>query len=218
MPRLWRTKLWSDKLANAHFWTGTIGILLYVLAMYNSGITQGLMWRAFDEAGNLMYPEFIETVVQVIPMYWVRLIGGLLYLGGVVMMMANMYMTIRSAPDELPDPAFAAPRQPMNYGHGDGSGDGTSEQAPEPAPARARTATESDPVPTEADDTPATKKASLPGSKKAEDSGTKKAEGPGSKKAEGPGTKKAQLPGSKKAKGPDASDDADDEDNEDDAS
>ena len=126
LPRLWRTKLWSPKLANAHFWTGTIGILLYVLAMYNSGITQGLMWRAFDEAGNLMYPEFIETVVQVIPMYWVRLIGGLMYLGGVVMLMINMYMTIRSAPDELPDPAFAAPRQPVAYGSGDGAGDGSA--------------------------------------------------------------------------------------------
>jgi cbb3-type cytochrome c oxidase subunit I len=204
LPRLWRTKIWSDKLANAHFWTGTIGILLYVLAMYNSGITQGLMWRAFDEAGNLMYPEFIETVVQVIPMYWVRLIGGLLYLGGVFMMMFNMYMTIRSAPDELPDPAFAAPRQPVHYG----AGDGASEQAPEPAPARARTATEPENVPTDADSgsdadsasaaaqRPGTKKPNLPGSTKPDGPGTKSADGPGTKKPEGPGTKKAQLPGS----------------------
>ena len=79
-PRLWRTPLWSQKLANAHFWIGTIGILLYVLAMYASGVTQGLMWRAFDSAGRLMYPDFTETVVQVIPMYWVRLIGGSMYL------------------------------------------------------------------------------------------------------------------------------------------
>ena len=202
LPRLWRTKIWSDKLANAHFWTGTIGILLYVLAMYNSGITQGLMWRAFDEAGNLMYPEFIETVVQVIPMYWVRLIGGLLYLGGVFMMMFNMYMTIRSAPDELPDPAFAAPRQPMHYG----AGDGASEQAPEPAPARARTATETENVPTKAGSEagseagtaqrPGTKKPNLPGTTKPDGPGTKSADGSGTKKPEGPGTKKAQLPGS----------------------
>jgi cbb3-type cytochrome c oxidase subunit I len=220
LPRLWRTEIWSPKLANAHFWTGTIGILLYVLAMYNSGITQGLMWRAFDEAGNLMYPEFIETVVQVIPMYWVRLIGGLLYLGGVGLMMINMYMTIRSAPDELPDPAFAAPRRPVRYGHGDGAGDGagdgTSEQAPEPALARVRTATESEVVPTDAtpdagtsdadarDASTGTKKAQLPGTQKPKGPGTKKPKGPGTKKAQGPGTKKPDGPGTKKAQGPDA--------------
>jgi hypothetical protein len=187
--------------------------------MYNSGITQGLMWRAFDEAGNLMYPEFIETVVQVIPMYWVRLIGGLMYLGGVVLMMINMYMTIRSAPDELPDPAFAAPRQPMAYGSGDGAGDGSatpanaaSEQVPQPAPARARTTTERESVPTEASSdadasaSMGTKKAQLPGTKKPDGPGTKKAEGPKTKNAQGPGAKKAQLPGSDSSEDDDASD------------
>jgi cbb3-type cytochrome oxidase subunit 1 len=109
LPRLWRTGLWSERLATTHFWVGTIGMLLYVFAMYTSGITQGLMWRAFDEAGRLLYPDFMETVVQIIPMYWVRFVGGLLYLAGVVMLLVNVLMTIRSAPDELPDPAFAMP-------------------------------------------------------------------------------------------------------------
>jgi cbb3-type cytochrome c oxidase subunit I len=109
LPRLWRTELWSKKLANAHVWVGTLGILLYVLAMYNSGITQGLMWRAFDETGRLMYPDFMETVVQIIPMYWMRLVGGTLYFGGVLMMGFNVFMTIRKAPKHLPDPAFALP-------------------------------------------------------------------------------------------------------------
>ncbi len=110
LPRLWRTKLWSEKLATAHFWTGTIGMLLYVMAMYTAGVTQGLMWRAFDEAGRLMYPDFMETVIQIVPMYWVRLIGGTLYLTGVILMGFNMVMTIRSAPAHLPDPAFALPK------------------------------------------------------------------------------------------------------------
>ncbi|HEX7071802.1 MAG TPA: cytochrome-c oxidase, cbb3-type subunit I, partial [Rhodothermales bacterium] len=109
LPRLWRTPLWSPRLANAHFWIGTIGILLYVLAMYSAGITQGLMWRAFDESGRLLYPDFIETVIQIVPMYWVRLIGGLMYLSGVVMMGINLFKTIRSAPRQLSDPSFVVP-------------------------------------------------------------------------------------------------------------
>jgi cbb3-type cytochrome c oxidase subunit I len=111
LPRLWRSDLWSPRLANAHFWVGTIGMLLYVFAMYTAGITQGLMWRDFDEAGRLTYPDFMETVVQIIPMYWVRLIGGLMYLAGVVMMGVNMIQTIRRAPKRLPDPTFALPRR-----------------------------------------------------------------------------------------------------------
>ncbi len=110
MPRLWRTKLWSDRLANTHFWIGTIGMLLYVMAMYSAGVTQGLMWRAFDEAGRLLYPDFMETVVQIVPMYWVRMIGGLLYLTGVVLMLYNMWKTIQTAPKHLPDPSVAVPK------------------------------------------------------------------------------------------------------------
>ena len=124
-PRLWRTPLWSNKLATWHFWIGTIGILLYVLAMYTSGITQGLMWRATDDAGRLLYPDFIETVVQVIPMYWVRLIGGTMYLVGVVFMMVNLFMTMRKAPKQLPDPAVAVPRR-----LGAETGDGQNTPAP----------------------------------------------------------------------------------------
>ena len=111
LPRLWRTPLWSDRLANAHFWVGTIGMLLYVISMYTAGVTQGLMWRAFDETGRLAYPDFMETVVQIIPMYWVRVVGGTLYLTGVLMMGYNMYRTIRLAPKDLPDPAYAVPAQ-----------------------------------------------------------------------------------------------------------
>jgi cbb3-type cytochrome c oxidase subunit I len=111
LPRLWRTELWSEKLANTHFWVGTIGMLLYVMALYSAGITQGLMWRAFDESGLLLYPDFMETVVQIVPMYWVRLVGGTMYLVGVILMGINMWKTIQSAPKELPDPAFATPKE-----------------------------------------------------------------------------------------------------------
>jgi hypothetical protein len=189
-----------------------------------SGITQGLMWRAFDEAGRLMYPEFIETVTQVVPMYWVRLIGGLLYLGGVVMLMVNAWMTIRSAPKELPDPAYAAPVAPVHSG-GDGrpgaapaSGDGTEERKDdlvEVAPsesADASAAAGSDAPGTKKPAGPGTKKPDGPGTKKPDGPGTKKPDGPGTKKPEGPGTKNAQGPGTKKPDGPPSLRETDDED------
>ena len=109
VPKLWRTELWSQKLATAHFWVGTIGMLIYVMSMYTAGITQGLMWRAFNEAGRLLYPDFMETVVQIVPMYWGRLVGGTLYLVGAVLLMYNMFKTIKAAPDDLSDPVFEAP-------------------------------------------------------------------------------------------------------------
>jgi cytochrome c oxidase cbb3-type subunit I/II len=92
-PRLFQTKLWSQKLANAHFWIGTLGILFYIVPIYAAGVTQGLMWRAFDETGRLAYPDFVETVTNLLPMYWVRVFGGSLYVAGVLMCFANMLMT-----------------------------------------------------------------------------------------------------------------------------
>ena len=98
LPRLYQTPLYSKKLAELHFWIGTFGIILYVVAIYSAGVTQGLMWRAFDETGRLMYPDFIETVVRLLPMYWVRVVGGSLYLVGVCMMAWNIFMTWRTRP------------------------------------------------------------------------------------------------------------------------
>lgn len=108
-PRLWQTKLHSTRLANAHFWLATVGILLYIVAMYSAGITQGLMWRAFDETGRLMYPDFMETVVAIVPMYWVRLIGGSIYLFATCLGGYNLIMTARSAPKTLDDPEAIVP-------------------------------------------------------------------------------------------------------------
>ena len=94
VPRLYNTKLWSTKLATAHFWVGTIGIVLYITAMWITGVTQGLMWKAFTPEGTLQY-SFIETVKVLKPYYWVRAFGGILYLSGVLMMAYNLLMTAR---------------------------------------------------------------------------------------------------------------------------
>ena len=93
IPRLYGTKLYSPKMANAHFYIGTFGILLYVAAMWTSGITQGLMWRAVDANGALQYPSFVETLDAIRPMYWMRLIGGTAYLIGMIMMAYNLAKT-----------------------------------------------------------------------------------------------------------------------------
>jgi cytochrome c oxidase cbb3-type subunit I/II len=93
VPRLYGRELWSRRLADTHFWLGTFGILLYVVSMWVSGITQGLMWRAVDASGALVYPNFIETVNAVKPMYWMRFVGGSMYLVGMVMMAYNLGKT-----------------------------------------------------------------------------------------------------------------------------
>ena len=99
MPKLWDTKIYSQKLIEWHFWLATIGIILYIVAMWISGITQGLMWRTFDEFGNLQY-SFAESVVAMMPFYAMRAIGGMFFLTGTVLMTFNMFMTIRQGKRE----------------------------------------------------------------------------------------------------------------------
>jgi cytochrome c oxidase cbb3-type subunit I len=94
IPKLWNTQIFSVKLINAHFWLATIGTLLYITAMWISGISQGLMWRAFDEFGNLQY-SFVESVAAMHPFYAMRAIGGMFFLTGMVLMAINIYMTVR---------------------------------------------------------------------------------------------------------------------------
>ncbi len=96
VPRLWGTKLYSTSWGNIHFWMGTLGIVLYMGSMWVAGITQGLMWRAYTPEGLLQYPNFIETVVAIKPMYWFRFIGGTLYLLGFILMIVNLALTIKS--------------------------------------------------------------------------------------------------------------------------
>lgn len=95
-PRLWNTKLYSIKLADFHFWIGMIGILFYVASMWVSGITQGLMLNAVSEDGVLKNPNFLDTVNAIMPMMHLRLLGGLLYLAGFVIMAYNIFKTIFS--------------------------------------------------------------------------------------------------------------------------
>ena len=96
-PRLWNVPLFSKSLANWHFWLGLIGILFYTAAMWVSGITQGLMLNATTEGGNVLaYPSFIETVNAIMPMYHLRMLGGILYLVGFIIMGYNLYRTIRA--------------------------------------------------------------------------------------------------------------------------
>jgi len=115
MPRLFQTELYSKKLCAAHFWFGTIGMVLYVLAIYAAGITQGLMWRAFDANGRLAYPDFIETVVVLIPMYWIRVVGGLLYLTGAIIGLYNMIKTWQARPEKYEEPVHYAPALSKSY-------------------------------------------------------------------------------------------------------
>lgn len=98
VPRVWKTKLHSQSLATTHFWLATIGIVLYIVAMWASGITQGLMWRAVDEGGQLQYGNFMDTVLQLMPFYWIRLVGGLMYLTGMLICGFNILKTISAAP------------------------------------------------------------------------------------------------------------------------
>ena len=94
VPRLWSTKLWSIRLAEIHFWIATVGILMYVVSMWVSGVSQGLFWRALDADGFLKYPDFIEGLVASRAMYQMRLIGGLLFFGSYILGMVNLFATI----------------------------------------------------------------------------------------------------------------------------
>lgn len=101
VPRVWHRPLHSVQLATTHFWLATVGIVLYVVAMWVSGITQGLEWRATDADGLLTYPAFIDTVRTLIPFYWIRFFGGTMYLLGLVLMAWNFYRTTQGPASEV---------------------------------------------------------------------------------------------------------------------
>lgn len=96
IPKLYNTKLHSVKLASFHFWIATLGMLFYAIPLYWAGITQGLMWKEFTADGFLKYPLFLETVLQIVPMYIMRAIGGTLYFSGVFVMFYNLMKTVKS--------------------------------------------------------------------------------------------------------------------------
>jgi cytochrome c oxidase cbb3-type subunit I/II len=120
MPRLYKTQLFSTKLANWHFWLAKTGMLFFAIPLYFAGFTQSLMWKEFTAEGYLKYPNFIETVTQVIPMYWLRVLGGTLYITGVIMMIYNLIMTAKAGtfvPTEE-DEAPALEAQPVHTDRG----------------------------------------------------------------------------------------------------
>jgi cytochrome c oxidase cbb3-type subunit I/II len=110
IPRLYNTELYSKKLANYHFWIGFLGIVFYAVPMYWSGITQALMWKQFTPEAILQYPNFLETVLQIKPMYIIRSVGGIMFLTGMIMMVFNLAKTMRlgklTANEEAEAPAY----------------------------------------------------------------------------------------------------------------
>lgn len=123
-PKIYQTKLYSLKLANMHFWLGTLGIIFYALPMYWAGITQTLMWKEFTVEGYLQYPNFLETVLQIVPMYIVRSIGGAMFLGSVILGGWNLFKTAAQgtllAEEKAEAPALGKKHDPeaeKNYWH-----------------------------------------------------------------------------------------------------
>jgi len=115
LPRLFQTPIYSKRLMEAHFWIASFGILLYVVAIYSAGVTQGLMWRAFDVTGRLAYPDFVETVVRLLPMYWLRVVGGSMYIVGMLIFGWNILMTWRRRPATYTVPVITAPALEKRY-------------------------------------------------------------------------------------------------------
>ncbi|MEX2350605.1 MAG: cytochrome-c oxidase, cbb3-type subunit I [Flavobacteriaceae bacterium] len=122
LPRIFKTKLFSVGLANFHFWIGTLGIIIYTLPMYVAGFVQASMWKQFNPDGTLVYGNFMETVVEIMPMYWMRAIGGSMYIIGMFIMLYNIFKTVRQGTpvtDELAE-AAALERVTKNRVKGEG--------------------------------------------------------------------------------------------------
>ena len=111
VPKLFKTKLWSNQLANAHFWIGTLGIILYALPMYVAGFVQASMWKQFNPDGTLTYGNFLETVSEIMPMYWMRAIGGTMFIVGALIGVFNIIMTARAGKKVTDELAEALPLQ-----------------------------------------------------------------------------------------------------------
>lgn len=114
VPRLFKTSLYSVKLANIHFWSGTLGIILYTIPMYVAGFVQASMWKQFNPDGTLTYGNFMETVMEIMPMYTLRAIGGTLYILGLFVLIYNVYKTSQKGSAVTNELAEAAPLQKIS--------------------------------------------------------------------------------------------------------
>ena len=108
IPRMYGVSLYSKRAANFHFWIATLGILFYALPLYWAGFTQAMMWKQFRPEGMLMYPNFLDTVLQIVPMYAMRVVGGTLYIVGAVVMAWNLWKTAAHG-TFVPNEAASAP-------------------------------------------------------------------------------------------------------------
>jgi cytochrome c oxidase cbb3-type subunit I/II len=113
IPRLFNTQVYSRKLANAHFWLGTLGIIFYAIPLYWGAVVQTLMWKEFDDMGFLKYPNFLETVTQIIPMYGARAVGGALYITGAIIGVWNLIKTVKSGQFSKETEAMAPALDPV---------------------------------------------------------------------------------------------------------
>ena len=111
IPKIYKTKIFSQKLVGTHFWIGTLGILFYAIPMYFAGFTQGQMWNRFTETGTLRYTTFLETTIEIIPMHTIRALSGLLYLTGVIIMVYNLWKTAKQGSLEANEEAEAFPME-----------------------------------------------------------------------------------------------------------
>ena len=115
LPRVFQAPVFSKRAMEVHFWIASVGIVLYVVAIYSAGVTQGLMWRAFDETGRLAYPDFVETVLKLMPMYWMRVAGGTMYIAGMVIFGWNIFKTWANRPATYEVPVVEAAPLPKRY-------------------------------------------------------------------------------------------------------
>ena len=116
-PKIYRTNLYSTKMANQHFWIATLGIILYAIPMYIAGFMQGLMWQDFNPDGTLTNPDFLKTVNELRPFYYLRSLGGLLYLVGAIMMLYNLIKTAKSGVLLANEDAEAAVTKNLHVSH-----------------------------------------------------------------------------------------------------
>lgn len=130
IPRIYRTPLYSTKLASWHFWIGTLGILFYAVPMYWAGFTQGLMLKEFTPEGMLKYPNFLETTMRILPMHVMRSIGGTFYLTGVIIMAYNLAKTMTQGKLVANEAAEAMPLEPNYTKEQDGFWHRTLERKP----------------------------------------------------------------------------------------
>ncbi|UIR56613.1 cytochrome-c oxidase, cbb3-type subunit I [Sphingobacterium sp. SRCM116780] len=113
IPRIYKTELYSKKLASAHFWIGTLGILFYAIPMYWAAVVQGLMWKEFTPEGVLKYPNFLATTLEILPMHMMRALGGGLYLSGAILMTYNLVKTMKQGKLLANEPAQAPALLPV---------------------------------------------------------------------------------------------------------